>query len=112
MIVIATFCTLDILIVFLFVIIWQYSTSSNYEFAESIFLASFARQGVLNKDPAHWIDGAIPHPLVLMVVPLPESEFDGRHDAQQNDIQHNDTRHYDSQYNGPGCDTQHKWHSA
>ncbi len=83
MIVIATFCTLDILIVFLFVIIWQNSTSSNYEFAKYIFLDSFTRQGVLNKDPAHWIDGAIPHPLVLMVVPLPESVFDGRHDTQQ-----------------------------
>jgi hypothetical protein len=106
MIVIATFCTLDILIVFLFVIFGRILLRRIMSLPNTFFWQ--ALPAFLNKDPAHWIDGAIPHKLVLMVVPLPESEFDGRHDAQQNNIQHNDTRHYDTQHNGPIYDTQHK----
>jgi hypothetical protein len=35
--------------------------SSNYDFAESILLAGFARQGILIKDPTVWLDGDRPH---------------------------------------------------
>ena len=54
---------------------WPTHSLSNWDFAESIFLASKAGQGVLNKDSTVWMDGARPPPLVLLVLPLTENEF-------------------------------------
>jgi hypothetical protein len=40
-------------------------SSSNWDFAESIFMAGFAGQGVLNEDPMVWPDGTRPPQLFL-----------------------------------------------
>ncbi len=48
----------------------------NLEFVKSIFTAGFAIQGILNKDLNTWLYGARLPQLVLLVLPLPENEFD------------------------------------
>ncbi len=48
----------------------------HWKFVKSIFPAAFASQGVLNEDPTARLDRARPPPLVLLVLPLPENEFD------------------------------------
>jgi hypothetical protein len=45
------------------IIVWWYFTLLNWDFAESIFTASFASQGVHNKDTIAWKDGAKLHPI-------------------------------------------------
>jgi hypothetical protein len=36
--------------------IWPTQGLSNWDLSKSIFLAGFARQGVLNRDPTVWLD--------------------------------------------------------
>jgi len=47
-----------------------------WEFIESILPASFASQGVLNKDPTVWLDGVKPQILILLVMSKPKIEFE------------------------------------
>ncbi len=49
--------------------------SLKWDFTKSIFLANFIGQGLLNKDPMIWSDGARPPPLVLLDLLLPENVF-------------------------------------
>ncbi len=48
---------------------------SDWELMKSSFPAAFAGQGVLNKDPNVWLDGARLPLLVLLVPLMPENEI-------------------------------------
>jgi hypothetical protein len=50
--------------------------SSNKSSSNSFFWLALPGQGVLNKDCTVFLHGARPPPLVLLVLPLPENEFD------------------------------------
>ncbi len=39
----------------------------HWSYAQIIFPAGFADQGVLNKDPTPWVDGNGPHPISLIL---------------------------------------------
>jgi hypothetical protein len=55
-------------------LLW-YPTLSNWEFVESIILASIDGQDDINKDPTVWVDGAGTPYIGLIGPALPEYEF-------------------------------------